>query len=169
MEGAGRRQTVTPAELARKTGTLERYLREWLSSQAASGYVDYDAATGRFTLTPEQAAIFADDDSPFLSTGGFYTLAAVYADEPKLETAFRTGAGVAWADRSNCLFCGVERFFPAGLPRPSIAEWLPALDGVVKKLRARGPGRRHRLRPRVVDHHHGGALPQVELHRLRHP
>src|SRR5690606_28006444 len=86
----------TPAELAVRTGTLERYVREWLSAQAASGFVGYDAPTGRFSLSPEQAAIFADEDSPFLSTGGFHSLAAVYADEPKLEEAFRTGAGVAW-------------------------------------------------------------------------
>ena len=85
---------VTPAELARKTGTLERYVREWLSSQAASGFVDFDATTGKFALSPEQAAIFADDESPFLSTGGFHSLAAVYADEPKLEQAFRTPARV---------------------------------------------------------------------------
>lgn len=124
----------TPADLAAKTGTLERYVREWLSSQAASGFVDYDADTGRFTLTPEQAAIFADDDSPFLSTGGFHSLAAVYADEPKLEDAFRTGSGVAWAGRCNCLFCGVERFFRPGYRANLIAEWLPALDGVVEKL-----------------------------------
>jgi SAM-dependent methyltransferase len=125
---------TTPMELAKKTGTLERYIREWLSSQAASGFVDYDAATGRFSLSPEQAAIFSDEDSPFLSTGGFHSLAAVYADEPKLEQAFRTGTGVAWAGRCNCLFCGVERFFRPGYRAHLIAEWLPALDGVVEKL-----------------------------------
>jgi SAM-dependent methyltransferase len=125
---------VTPAELATKTGTLERYVREWLSSQAASGFVDYDAATQRFSMSPEQAAIFADEDSPFLSTGGFHSLAAVYADEPKLEQAFRNGTGVAWAGRCNCLFCGVERFFRPGYRANLIAEWLPALDGVVAKL-----------------------------------
>ena len=117
-----------------KTGTLERYVREWLSSQAASGFVDYDAETGRFTLSPEQAAVFADDDSPFLSTGGFHSLAAVYADEPKLEEAFRNGTGVAWAGHCNCLFCGVERFFRPGYRAHLLAEWLPALDGVVEKL-----------------------------------
>lgn len=124
----------TPAELAVRTGTLERYVREWLSAQAASGFVGYDAPTGRFSLSPEQAAIFADEDSPFLSTGGFHSLAAVYADEPKLEEAFRTGTGVAWGGRCNCLFCGVERFFRPGYRANLLAEWLPALDGVVEKL-----------------------------------
>jgi ubiquinone/menaquinone biosynthesis C-methylase UbiE len=125
---------LTPAELARDTGTHERYVREWLASQAASGFVTYDAPSGRFTLSPEQAAVFADADSPVNMTGGFYSLAAVYADEPKLTEAFKTGKGVGWGNRCNCLFCGVERFFRPGYKAHLISEWLPALDGVVAKL-----------------------------------
>src|SRR5690606_30713349 len=82
---------LTSAELADKTGTRERYVREWLGSQAASGFVAYDAAADRFSLTPEQAAVFADEDSPVSMTGGFHSLAAVYDARPKLEEAFRTG------------------------------------------------------------------------------
>ena len=126
--------SLTPAGLAAKTGTHERYVREWLSAQAASGFVEYDAGTGTFKLSPEQAAVFADDDSPVNMTGGFHSLAAVFADEPKLTQAFKTGNGVGWGERCNCLFCGVERFFRPGYKAHLVAEWLPALDGVVEKL-----------------------------------
>jgi ubiquinone/menaquinone biosynthesis C-methylase UbiE len=125
---------LTSAGLARKTGTHERYIREWLASQAASGFVTYEAATECFSLTPEQAAVLADEDSVFNMTGGFYSLSAVFTDEPKLTEAFRTGKGVAWGDHDNCLFCGVDRFFRPGYKAHLLGEWLPALDGVVEKL-----------------------------------
>lgn len=125
---------VTPAELAEKTDTHERYVREWLSAQAASGFVTYEATTGEFSLSPEQAAVFADDDSPVLMTGGFHSLAAVFADEPKLAQAFRTGRGLGWGERCNCLFCGVERFFRPGYKANLVGEWLPSLEGVADKL-----------------------------------
>jgi ubiquinone/menaquinone biosynthesis C-methylase UbiE len=125
---------LTSAELAKKTGTHERYVREWLASQAASGFIVYDAATERFTLSPEQAAVFADPDSPVNMTGGFYSLAAVFADEPELVEAFKSGKGLGWGSRCNCLFCGVERFFRPGYKAHLVEEWLPALDGVVAKL-----------------------------------
>mgnify|MGYP001179563184 CR=1 FL=1 len=123
---------MTAAELAERTGTHERYVREWLSAQAASGFVTY--RDDRFSLTPEQAAVLADDDSPFNMTGGFYSLAAVFADEPKLASAFRTGHGLGWGDHCDCLFCGTERFFRPGYKAHLVSEWLPALDGVVAKL-----------------------------------
>lgn len=125
---------LTPSELAGKTGTHERYIREWLSAQAASGFVTFDASAGKFTLSPEQAAVFADEESPVNMTGGFYSLAAVFADEPKLTQAFKTGNGVGWSAHCNCLFCGVERFFRPGYKAHLVAEWLPALDGAVEKL-----------------------------------
>jgi 2-polyprenyl-3-methyl-5-hydroxy-6-metoxy-1,4-benzoquinol methylase len=125
---------LTPAALAAKTGTHERYVREWLSAQAASGFVAFDAQANTFRLTPEQAAVFADEESPVYMVGGFYSLAAVFADEPKLAEAFRSGRGVGWGDRCNCLFCGVERFFRPGYKAHLVDEWLPSLDGVVEKL-----------------------------------
>jgi 2-polyprenyl-3-methyl-5-hydroxy-6-metoxy-1,4-benzoquinol methylase len=124
----------TSAELAAKTGTRERYVREWLASQASSGFATYDAAADRFFLSPEQAAVFADEQSPVSMTGGFHSLAAVYEARPKLEDAFRNGHGIHWGDHSNCLFCGVERFYRSGYKASLVAEWLPALDGVVEKL-----------------------------------
>ena len=125
---------VTSAELARKTGTHERYVREWLSAQAASGFVMYDAEANKFSMTPEQAAVFAVEDSPVFVVGGFGLLSAVYHDEPKLAEAFKTGEGVHWGEHCNCLFCGVERFFRPGYRSHLVAEWIPALDGVLDKL-----------------------------------
>lgn len=125
---------ITSAQLAQTTGTHERYVREWLAAQAASGYVSCDATTGTFWLSPEQVAVFADEESPVLMTGGFYSLSAVFADEPALTEAFKSGEGLGWGDRCNCLFCGVERFFRPGYKGHLVSEWLPALDGVVTKL-----------------------------------
>ncbi|MBX4864580.1 class I SAM-dependent methyltransferase [Rhizobium sophorae] len=131
MAGRG---PVSSAELAEATDTKERYVREWLSAQAASGFVDYDAATGKFTLSPEQAAVFAVDDSPVNMTGGFQALDAVYADRAKLTHAFRHGGGVSWTDRCTCMFCGTDRFFRPGYKANLVDNWLPSLDGVVEKL-----------------------------------
>lgn len=125
---------LTPAELAERTGTAERYVREWLAAQAASGYVDYDAKADAFRMTPEQAAVLADEDSPVYMAGGFYALESIYANEPKLTDGFRTGRGMGWGEHSNCLFCGTEKFFRPGYRAHLVSEWLPALDGVVKKL-----------------------------------
>jgi ubiquinone/menaquinone biosynthesis C-methylase UbiE len=125
---------MTSAQVGKKTGTHERYVREWLAAQAASGYVSCDPKAGTFWLSPEQAAVFADENSPVLMTGGFYSISAVFADEPKLTAAFKSGKGLGWGDRCNCLFCGVERFFRPGYKGHLVDEWLPALDGVVAKL-----------------------------------
>jgi SAM-dependent methyltransferase len=125
---------MTPAQLANTTGTHERLVREWLSAQAASGFVGYNAGEGTFSMSREQAAVFADEESPVYVTGGFHLLSSIYADEPKLAEAFRTGKGVGWGDHCNCLFCGVERFFRPGYRAHLVAEWLPSLDGVVAKL-----------------------------------
>ena len=125
---------VTSAELAAKTDTNERLVREWLASQAASGFITYDGKTGKFSLSPEQAAVLADEDSTVFMRGGFLSLAAVFADEAKLTTAFRTGRGLGWGEHCNCLFCGVERFFRPGYKANLIDAWLPSLDGVVEKL-----------------------------------
>lgn len=127
---------LTVEELAQQTGTNERYVREWLSAQAASGYVEYDPSVERFYMTPEQSMIFTNEDSPFLMTGGFYSLAAVYKDEPKLTNAFRTGEGIAWGDHDGCLFCGTAKFFRPGYQAHLVSEWLPALEGVTEKLEA---------------------------------
>jgi len=125
---------VTAAELAKRTGTHERYVREWLAAQAAAGYVDYDAGTDGFHLNPEQATVFADEESPAFMAGAFEVMAALWMDEPKVAEAFRSGSGLAWHDHSACLFRGSERFFRPGYNANLVSSWLPALEGVVDKL-----------------------------------
>lgn len=127
---------ATSEELARATELDERQLREWLSSMAACGYVTYDARTTAFSLSPEQAAVFADPDSPAAMTGGFYSVSAAYHDEPIVAESFRSGTGVAWGDHHNCLFCGTERFFRPGYQANLVRHWIPSLDGVEDKLKA---------------------------------
>lgn len=122
------------ADLARAANVDPRYLTEWLSNQAASGYLAYDAAATTFALSPEQAMIFAEDDSPLNMIGAFDLMAAMLDNQPKVEAAFRTGDGVAWGHQAGCLFCAVARFFRPGYHNNLVAAWLPALDGVVAKL-----------------------------------
>jgi 2-polyprenyl-3-methyl-5-hydroxy-6-metoxy-1,4-benzoquinol methylase len=127
---------VTPAELATRTETAERYVGEWLNAQAASGYVSYDPGSGRYTLPAEQAFALADDDSPASVAGAFSIARAMWSALDKMETNFRTGGGLEWGHQHPCLFEGTERFFRAGYIGNLIASWIPALDGVKAKLDA---------------------------------
>ena len=127
---------ATSQELAQKTSLHERQLREWLSAQAASGYVTYDAVNETFYLTAEQAAVFADPNNPAAMTGGFYGVSSLYHDEPLIAESFRTGRGLPWGEHHNCLFCGTERFFRPGYEANISANWIPALEGVGEKLSA---------------------------------
>jgi SAM-dependent methyltransferase len=133
MSGAG---PMTSAELAKKTGTAERYVREWLASQAAGGFVTYDAASGKYTLPPEQALALADETSPVFLPGFFEVVAACVKDEPKITDAFRSGKGVGWHEHDHGLFAGTERFFRPNYRAHLIGEWIPALDGTEAKLKA---------------------------------
>jgi len=133
MAGAGPR---TSAELASTTGTTERYVREWLSAQAAGGFVTYDPATARYTLPPEQAMALADEMSPVFLPGFFDVVAACVKDEPKITEAFRTGKGVGWHEHDHGLFSGTERFFRPNYRAHLISEWIPALGDTEAKLKA---------------------------------
>ena len=125
----------TPAELAKRTGTAERYVREWLSAQAAGGYVTYDSSNGRFHLSEEQAFAMADESSPVFLPGAFQcALAAVKAEE-KLTERFKTGQGLGWHEHHPELFVGTERFFRPGYAANLISAWIPALTGVATKLK----------------------------------
>lgn len=124
----------TPGELAERAGARERYVREWLNAQAASGYVDYDPATGAYSLNDEQDRVFAREGEPTFMAGGFEIVASLFRDEPRITEAFRSGDGVGWHEHDACLFRGTERFFRAGYNAHLVASWLPALDGVVEKL-----------------------------------
>jgi len=127
---------ATTDELADRTGTTERYVREWCSAQAGSGYIEYDPENDTFGLSEEQRSVFADEDSPTFMTGGYYALSSMFLDEPKITRAFQTGEGVSWGAHSDCLFCGTEKFFRPGYRANLVSEWLPSLDGVVDKLGA---------------------------------
>ncbi len=127
---------ATSTELAARTGTRERYVREWLNAQAASGYVNYLPESGRYELTPEQAMLFADEDSPAFIIGGFQTALAAGRVADKLTEAFRTGEGIGWHEHDHALFHGVERFFRASYLGNLIQSWLPALDGIQARLEA---------------------------------
>ena len=131
LAGAG---ALTPAELAERTGTAERYVREWLNAQAAGGYVEYDPDSGRYTLPPEQAAALTDPDCPAYLPGLFQTALGSVLDSPKIVEAARTGAGFGWHAHVADVHDGCERFFRPGYNAHLITEWLPALDGVVEKL-----------------------------------
>lgn len=125
---------LTAGELARKTGLAERYLREWLSYNAASHYIEYDPTTLRFSMPAEQAAVLADEESPTYMADAFNAAAAYLDNQPMVEDAFRTGRGVGWGDQSGCLSCAVARFFRPGYQANIVSDWLPAMDGVVEKL-----------------------------------
>jgi len=127
---------ATPAELAARTGTVERYVREWLAAVAAGGYVEYDPESGRFSLSPEQQIALADETSPYCVLGGFEGILAAMRSEPIIAERFRTGEGYAWGEHDARLFEGTERFFGVGYAAHLVAAWIPALDGVEPKLRA---------------------------------
>jgi len=132
MAGAG---PMKPADLARKTGTNERYVREWLAAQAAGGFMTYDPANESYTLPNEQAYALAVEDSPAYLPGAFQIISAVIKDTPKIMEAFRTGDGVGWDEHDAALFEGTERFFRPNYAAHLISDWIPALDGVEERLR----------------------------------
>ena len=127
---------TTSLKLAAATGTTERYVREWLAAQAASGYVEYDPVKAEFSLTPEQAMVFADEGGPAFMAGGFEVLAAMFRDEPKVAAVFKSGKGLGWHEHDVCLFRGTERFFRPGYNAHLTTEWIPALDGMEGKLKS---------------------------------
>jgi 2-polyprenyl-3-methyl-5-hydroxy-6-metoxy-1,4-benzoquinol methylase len=127
-------KAVTPETLAERTGLNERYLREWLSAQAAAGYVDFNPKTEKFKLNREQAACFADEGGPHFFAGAFELVQSMWLDEPKISAAFQTGKGVGWHEHSPCLFRGTERFFRPGYNAHLVSHWIPALKGVKDKL-----------------------------------
>ncbi len=125
---------LTATQLAAKANIAERYAREWLSHQTVSGYIEYDPATAKFTLPPEQAMVFAQEDSPVYLQSAFDLAVVLMENQPKVEPAFKTGKGVGWGDQAPCLFCTTGRFFRTSYHNNLLQSWLPALDGVASKL-----------------------------------
>jgi 2-polyprenyl-3-methyl-5-hydroxy-6-metoxy-1,4-benzoquinol methylase len=131
MAGSG---PLSSHEVARRSGCSERYVREWLNSQVAGGYIDYHPASASYELTPEQAAILADDTSPTFLPHAWQVVASMWADEAKTLHAFRTGEGVSWGEHSEGLYCGVAAFYRNCYTSSLVSEWLPSVSGVTAKL-----------------------------------
>jgi len=127
---------LTPEVFVTGTGTTERYVREWLASQAAGGYASYDTATGRFFLTEEQAFALTDETGPVFLPGAFELALAAVKAEPRIAAAFQTGEGVGWHEQDAGLFRGTERFFRPGYATNLISSWIPSLEGVDEKLKS---------------------------------
>ena len=133
MAGAG---PLSAREIAGRANCAERYVREWLNAQVAGGYAEYHAISDTYELTPEQAFVLADEDSPVFIPNAWYTPASMWFDEHKAVEAFRTGNGIPWGDHDGRLFCGVSSFYRNAYRGSLVSQWLPALDGVVDKLKA---------------------------------
>jgi SAM-dependent methyltransferase len=133
MAGAG---PLSSVELAHRANCAERYVREWLNSQAAGGYVIYHPSSCTYELTPEQAMVLAHEDSPVFMPPAWEVSASMWLDEEKTMNAFKTGAGVSWGDHHSRLFCGVAAFYRNGYRSSLVPQWLPALTGVEAKLKA---------------------------------
>jgi 2-polyprenyl-3-methyl-5-hydroxy-6-metoxy-1,4-benzoquinol methylase len=131
MAGGG---PLSSHEIARRSGCSERYVREWLNSQVAGGYIAYHPSSATYELTPEQAAILADDTSPVFLPHAWQVVASMWADEPKTLHAFRSGKGVSWGEHSERLFCGVAAFYRNCYSASLVQEWLPTLSGITAKL-----------------------------------
>ncbi len=127
-------EALTPAELAERTGTAERYVREWLNAQAAGGFVDYEGETGRYALAPEQAVALTDESSPAYLPGFFQLAFGCVLDSPRITEAARSGEGFGWHEHVHDVYDGCERFFRPGYHANLVDAWLRALDGVVEKL-----------------------------------
>jgi 2-polyprenyl-3-methyl-5-hydroxy-6-metoxy-1,4-benzoquinol methylase len=145
---------TTPEALAEHTGCDPRYVREWLSAQAASEYCHYDPTDGTFHLDDAQATCLADESSPAFLVGGMAVASSVHKDEDTLTSRFRTGEGVGWHEHHHDLFSGTERFFRPAYASQLVASWVPALEGVVAKLEAGG---------RVADIGCGHGASTIEL------
>ena len=127
---------VTASELATHTGTHERYIREWLNAQAASGYVRFLAESSRYELTPEQSLVFVQEGGPGFMIGAFQTALAAGRIADKLADAFRSGDGIGWHQHDHALFHGIERFFRSGYIGNLTQTWIPAIAGMEERLRA---------------------------------
>jgi SAM-dependent methyltransferase len=125
---------LSATEVASRARCGERYVREWLNAQAAGGYVVYHASSDTYELSPEQALVLADEESPYFIPHAWCVAGAMWFDEPKALEAFRTGSGVAWGDHDERVACGVAAFYRNGYRSNLLQHWLPALDGVVAQL-----------------------------------
>lgn len=129
-------ERITPAELANRTGTNERYVREWLNANAASGYVEYDAASGSYYMTEEQSFVMTNEENAAYLPGAFILATSALRAVPELTERFKTGEGFGWHEHHYDLFRGTELFFRPGYIANLVSSWIPALDGVEGKLKS---------------------------------
>ena len=160
---------LSPSELATRTGTAERYVREWLNAQAAGGYVHYDPDSGHYTLPPEQAVALTVEDSPAYLPGFFQIALGSVIDSPTIVDRVRTGAGFGWHEHVHDVHEGCERFFRPGYNAHLTSEWLPALDGVVEKLERGALVADVGCGHGVLDDPDGAGVPEFDLRRLGLP
>jgi SAM-dependent methyltransferase len=133
LAGAG---PTSARELSARTGCAERYVQEWLNAQAAGGYLDYHASSGKYELSAEHALVLANEDSPVFIPNAWNAPAALWHGQDRTLEAFRTGTGVPWGEHDGRLHCGSAAFYRNGYRASLVAQWLPALDGVVAQLEA---------------------------------
>ena len=126
---------ITSEELAQKTSTNERYIREWLANQAAGGYITYNAANEKYTLPSEQAMALADENSPVYVHGAYQSIKSFFKDEEKFIEVFKTGKGLRWGEHNHDLFEGTARFFKPNYVGNLVSSWIPSLDGIEEKLK----------------------------------
>jgi 2-polyprenyl-3-methyl-5-hydroxy-6-metoxy-1,4-benzoquinol methylase len=129
------RQPITSEELAKKTNTNERIIREWLANQAAGGYITYNASDGKYTIPPEQAMALADENSPVYIHGAYQSIRSFFKDEDKFIEMFKSGKGLRWGEHHHDLFEGTARFFKPNYIGNLVSSWIPSLDGVEEKLK----------------------------------
>jgi SAM-dependent methyltransferase len=129
---------LTPAELAERTNTTERYVREWLLNQASGEYVHYDPATGKYSMLPEQRVALTDENSPFYVGGGFYVVKAMLNAQQRISDSFKNGGGMLWGEHDPDLFVGTEKFFRPGYTAHLVESWIPSLTGIEEKLNSGG-------------------------------
>jgi len=127
---------LTSVELASATNTNERYVREWLVNQAAGGYVNFDPATGKYSMDAEQATALTNENSPFYVGGGFYVIKAMLNAQPRILDSFQNGGGMLWGEHDADLFVGTEKFFRPGYTAHLVNEWIPSLSRIESKLKA---------------------------------
>ena len=160
---------MSSAQLAAKTKTDERYLREWLASQAAGGYITYDEKTGKFSLSEEQAFTLATEDSPAYLPGAFELALGSLAAVPRIAESFRTGAGMGWHEHVDGVFHGCEKFFRPGYAANLVSSWIPALQRCQREAGGGGASGRRRLRERGFHFIDGKSIPQLSILRIRLP
>ena len=157
---------MTPDELAMQTNTNVRYIREWLANQAAGGYVTYDPAAKKYSLSPEQAFALADESSPALLPGAFQVIDAIFKAEPRMEENFRSGSGMEWSEHDRSLFDGTERFFSVQLSGESHRFVDSIATRSERKTQIRDSGGGCRLRLRLFHHFDGPGFPEIAVFRF---